>query len=326
MGFLSKFERAETADRRHVIGASAAPVILGLSPWQTPMGLFLQMQDGGDIADNEAMERGRFLESSVLAWTGARTGAKAIEPGIPLDEPGIAGPEPFMQFHPDGAFWYDNPPYRADSAFWRVAEIKTARQNNGWGEDGTDQIPPYYLAQVQFQLACLPGVKEAQVGVYIGSEDKLRTYVVKSDHEFQRFMVEAIGEWCYRSIVLGQAPALDGSAATATYLQRKFPKPLLGIRPAVASEAALVSELASVKQAIAASEARESELTNLLRDAIGEAEGVEVEGVGKVTWRHVSGGATANMTKLRGDFPEVWEQVKRIGADRRDVRFWPAKG
>ncbi len=317
MGFLETLKRTESADRRLTIGASAAPAILGLSPWQSAMGVWMQMQ-GLDTANKSTAvtRRGNYLERGLLHWTAAEVDATMVEDGIPISEPGIAGPEPWMQFHPDGAL--------ANKDGWHLAEIKTSRMAAEWG-DGPDEIPPHYLCQVQFQLACLPAGTAAIVGAYLPIADKMLTYRILPDVEFQTWLIETIGEWYYQHIVLGRAPDVDGSEASRKWLQHRHPSMLLPMRIAdMGEERELIANFASVKAEIKALEAREAELANLLRAACGDGEGIFC-GEGKITCRPVKGAERADLETLRRDFPDVWTAVKRKSDDRRDLRFWPAK-
>jgi len=316
MGFLETLPRTESADRRLTVGASAAPAILGLSPWQTAMGVWMQMQ-GLDVSKgNAATKRGNWLEHGLLQWTACEVDATIVEDGIPICEPGIAGPEPWMQFHPDGAV--------ANRDGWQLVEIKTSRLAAEWG-DGPDEIPLHYLAQVQFQLACLPAGTAAVVGAYLPIADKLRVYRIAPDVEFQTWMRDTIGEWFYRHIVLGEAPPIDGGDASSKWLRHRHPLMLAPVRiAAMGEERELIANFAQVKAEIKALEAREAELANALKLACGDAEGI-FSGDGKVTWRPVKGAERADLETLRRDFPDVWNAVKRKSDDRRDLRFWPAK-
>jgi predicted phage-related endonuclease len=319
MPILHTFARAETASRTHLLGASAAPVILGVSQWQTPFELWRSMQGAMADSDSNVKRRGRYLEAGLLQWTADTVGAVEVEGGIPIDEPGIAGPEAFMQFHPDGAL-------RMSDGSWRLAEIKSSRKAAEWGDAGTDLIPLAYLAQVQYQLACCQSLQFAQVGAYLPLPDELRPYLVESDPAFQRFMVDRMGEWFYRHIVLGEAPQVDGSAASAEHLRRCFPQQLRPLWTADEGPTAdLIRDYATTLADLKALEARKDLLGNQLRSTIGEAEGIRVAGVGKVTWRHTKGSDGIDLQRLRAEFPQVWAEVATSGESRRDLRFWKGK-
>jgi putative phage-type endonuclease len=60
--------------RRTKIGASDAPIIMGVSPWCTPLQLYEQKVFDIEILDNEYMERGRELEPFAMKAFEDQTG------------------------------------------------------------------------------------------------------------------------------------------------------------------------------------------------------------------------------------------------------------
>jgi putative phage-type endonuclease len=61
--------------RRHGIGGSDAAAALGLSPWKTPLSLYLEKTgDARPFRDNESMLWGRVLEPAIRAEYTRRTG------------------------------------------------------------------------------------------------------------------------------------------------------------------------------------------------------------------------------------------------------------
>lgn len=60
--------------RTKLIGASDAPVIMGLSPWMTPHQLFLQKEGLYEVEENWAMARGKDMEEEARAAYEAHTG------------------------------------------------------------------------------------------------------------------------------------------------------------------------------------------------------------------------------------------------------------
>lgn len=58
--------------RKNKIGASIAPIIIGVSPWQTRLQLWEQMMSDTQIQKNKAMQRGNDLEPKARAWLSAK--------------------------------------------------------------------------------------------------------------------------------------------------------------------------------------------------------------------------------------------------------------
>jgi putative phage-type endonuclease len=130
-------------DRTKGIGSSDVPTILGLSPWSTPYDLWL-MKTGQvpGVQENEAMRMGSMLEPAVLSLAAHRLGARVVKPTSTY-----IGAEPFMRANIDGMVGIAK---RGSD----IVEAKTTGRPDGWGEEGTDEIPEMVKAQVMFQMAC----------------------------------------------------------------------------------------------------------------------------------------------------------------------------
>lgn len=310
---LESLPRVESEDRTKYIGASRVAAILGLSPYQTPMGVWMDMTNPEPRADTPATERGRFLERGILEWGGHKLGAQRVEYGAPISEPGIAIPDaPWASVHPDGAYLVDGR--------WRLGEVKTSRVAHAWGDNGTDQVPDWYLCQVQMQLAAVPDAEDAVVAAYLPVQDQLLMMPVARDDEFQRFMIDTVGDWYYRHIILGEAPSLDASDATKRYLSNKFAREMAPLRDASADEVALLEQWKLARAALAAAEEQETMLKHQVQALIGEAEGLRWDG-GKATWKWQAGAARWDTKALEAAHPELVAQFKKRGDDLRVLRF-----
>ncbi len=310
---LEMLPRVESEDRTKYIGASRVAAVLGVSPYQTPMGAWLDLMDPKPRQDTPATERGRFLERGILDWGGHKLGADCVKYGDGIDKPGIAIPDaPWASVHPDGAYLHEGR--------WRLAEVKTSRVASSWGESGTDQIPDWYLCQVQAQLAAVPEAEDAVVVAYLPVQDELRLMPVARDEEFQRFMLDAVGEWYYQHIVLGNAPALDASDATKRYLSKKFARESQPLRDATSAEVAALQEWAKAREALALAEQQEALLKHTVQSLIGDAEGLRWDG-GKATWKWQAGAARWDTKALEAAHPELADQFKKRGDDLRVLRF-----
>lgn len=310
--YFDKLPRAETADRTRLIGASEVAAVLGLSPWQTAFGLWESKMNPQPSVDSAVMERGRYLEAGLLEWTAAKTNAIGFERGPGLDKPGIQGPESWMAVRPDGAL------HMADGVV-ELAEIKTSRDAHEWGESGSDQLPQHYLVQVLTQMAACPGVQQARVGAYLPIKDELRVMVVQRDEALIRWIIDTVGEWHHKHIVLGKQPELDGTEACRAYLRRKFPQETAPMRSATAQEVELVRSWVSARSVAKAAEANVERLGNLLRAEIGNAEGLLLDD-GKVTYKWQAGARRVDSDALKSLYPDVYAKVAKQGDDQRILR------
>jgi len=125
--------------RRKFIGASDAPIVMGVSPWRTPFQLW-QEKLGMAPAQEEtaAMRRGTELEPKARAAFEAETGIDVF---------------PQVVFHPEHKFMMAS--MDGLSLDGQVAvEIKcTSSKYHEMALAG--EVPEHYIPQLQHQLACL---------------------------------------------------------------------------------------------------------------------------------------------------------------------------
>lgn len=117
------------------IGASEIAACVGLSPYAGPADIWARYALGVRTPENEAMARGKRLESYVLDWAAD----ELPFPIIPNTLRRVASP---LHATPDAL--------SADGT--RGVEAKTTRDARGYGESGTDQIPVGYQLQCQAQI------------------------------------------------------------------------------------------------------------------------------------------------------------------------------
>lgn len=319
MGILHTFPRTASADRQFYIGASEAAACLGLSRFETPMGVWMRKTNQlGPQEDNPVLRRGNYLEAGVRQWTADVSGAVEVEAGIPISEAGIQGPEPWMSYHPDGALRYlIRAAYEAYA--WHLYEGKTSRLIQEWGLEEDGSIPADYLIQVHYQLACSPGIQAARVGVYFPVADTVRVYQIDRDEDFNQWLIDTLGNWVQRHIVQGDPPAIDASPASSTYLRKVFPQELKGLREATDAEVELALSYAHTKRVLKEAEAHADLLKNKLAEAIGENAGL-ITPSGNVTWKWQAGARRVDTEALRTRFPDIAAEVSKQGEDMRVLR------
>ncbi len=124
------------------IGGSSIAVVCGWSPFQTRADLLEQMAAGTSTErTSKAIERGHALEDAVAEWL-------ARDKGLTYDAEASAA-----TYMHDELDWAIFNPDRLTIDDGPVVEVKTThdrREDAGWGRAGTDRIPLYYAAQVQW--------------------------------------------------------------------------------------------------------------------------------------------------------------------------------
>ncbi len=199
-GVVSSDREAWLAQRRTGIGGSDVAAILGLSRWKSPLDVYLEKTSQAEpVAETEPMRWGTLLEPVILAEFSRRTGVVVEKPRDIIRDPGC----PWMLASLDG--WA--PELEA------VVELKTARSAEGWGEDGSGEIPAYYQTQVAHYLA-VTGARIAFVPVLIGAAE-FRVYQVERDDLLIRDMVEAERAFWHDHVLAGVPPEPVNAADAA---------------------------------------------------------------------------------------------------------------
>ena len=84
-------------------------------------------------------------------------------------------------------------------------EAKSVGYNReGWGPDGSQEVPAYYLAQVLFALAC-NGLSEATIAAAF-SYDELRCYHFTAEPEIQAELVRQAVEFWEKNVLANVPP------------------------------------------------------------------------------------------------------------------------
>lgn len=174
-------------DRRHYVGGSDVPAILGVSPYANATDVWLAKTGRLEVKPHPSLaaEIGDRMEPMLVEWTRDR-----VAPGANVER--------------DRHFHHDNGIFRAQVDGWlpdraEVIESKTSGLVNGmwrndeWGADGTDHVPFAVLAQVNFQLLCT-GADAAHVAAFLGAGVGPRFYLV----ERSQGLIDDIRDVCER--------------------------------------------------------------------------------------------------------------------------------
>jgi predicted phage-related endonuclease len=319
MGIIKHLRQSKlghSADRRYFLGASEVAAVLGVSPWATPLDVWVDKQ--GDSVEGEVLaqhERGQYLESGIVRWGAAKLGALEVEDGIPISDPFVVDERwPNVGMHPDaGLRLLDGD---------RICEAKTSRDAAEWGDEDEAQLPQHILVQtsVQSAIAEVPVVCVA----YLPIADKLKVYELERRPDIEDDIMTMAQEWWDRHVVCGIAPEIDGSKKYRDHLTRKSSYICEPMFVAGDDEARLLRDFLAAKAAAKEVEAEVNRLGNLLRQTIGDAEGFTCDD-GKATWKWQQGASRIDITRLRKELPDVAEAYTVRGDDTRVLRVKGAK-
>ena len=271
------------AARAAGVGGSEIAAVLGLSPYESRFSLWHRKHGlVPPVEENPQMYWGTKLEPAICDEFAARRPTWGI-----VKAPTYAGPgRPWQIGNPDRLIvdQFGNPV--------ELFEAKTARDDTGWGEEGTDEIPVYYRCQCLWYLDTL-GLTTCHIGVLIGGSD-YREYVVTYD-EAEALILREAGERFVRTVRDGDRPDIDGHSATYQAI-RVLPDGLddydVEISPA------LRDRFHAAQDASWAAEDELTECKSRLLDAIGTGRRANVDAV-RVATRSVRNGRTHALMPAR---------------------------
>lgn len=289
-------------DRRKGIGGSDAAAVLGVSPWATPLDVYLDKIGEGEDRQTEAMRFGTLLEPIVRAEYQRRTGFDVRHsPALQF----VSEAHPFMRASLDGIA-------KPQGGASRVLEIKTARSAEGWGDEGTDDIPIHYTAQVQHYMA-VTGFEVADVAVLIGGSD-FRIYTVAADKDLHEAMIERERSF-WHDHVLARVPP---EPITLNDAARLFKRDNGG--SVEASEEVFLA-WDELREARAKAKALEDEIKALetrIKAYMGEAAELTYKGSVLATWKNTKDTARFDTNAFKAAYPETYaEFCKTTPGSRR---------
>jgi putative phage-type endonuclease len=257
----------DLGDRRTYIGASDIAGVIGVSPFTSPIELWQHKHGLLEQDVNDAMRMGTLLEDAICQLYEEREGVRTHRRNAPYVHPVY----PFIQGHVD----------RLVMGHPLGMDAKASLYAPGYGEDGTDQVPPH----VRVQMAIYMGLsKRERWDVALLRDMRLRVYHLTHDPElYEALVAEAVRFWT-EHVLTGIPPAIDGTEEYRRYLSARYPADD-GIEMVATPELALlVDDLAGVRQDVRALESRQTLIENRLRGAMGDASVLLAPG-GKVTWK-----------------------------------------
>jgi predicted phage-related endonuclease len=275
-----------------LVSGSKVAAMLGVSPWSSPLATWLEMKgqvprdgDGG----TEAKRRGHFLEPAILAWWRDR------HPNLLSYEE-----QPTNWFEDWGIATLDALAMTEDYE-WVIAEAKSTSSWDGWGKEGTDEVPLYYLAQVLWQMACTPQAERAYVAA-IGPFLDFREYVIERDDEKIEDLVRKVRAF-KESLEGDDPPELDGHPATLKAVSRLH----LGV---VKKEVATIPdadarEYVEAEAALEAAQERQRTIKSKLLQASGKAQYIDSESGVRVARRQQKQDYAPFLVQVAKTWPSV---------------------
>ncbi|MCP4782797.1 MAG: YqaJ viral recombinase family protein [Fuerstiella sp.] len=213
----------ERTERPVIIGASEIAVACGVSPYSTPLQLYLEkrgeMEKEFSDEQKERMAFGQKLEPVILEAYADRMGLH-----VDADQPMYFHPDhSWMAATPDGVAFGDEIGQRhgleCKATSWRMYDA-TGEEADAFGEDGTDQVPAMYVMQTQQQMAVC-GFDRVDLPVLFDGS-KLRIYHIDRSETIIEAIVAAGSELAERIINNDPPPPDYGHARTQEAIQALY--------------------------------------------------------------------------------------------------------
>jgi putative phage-type endonuclease len=271
------------AARRNGVGGSEIAAVMGLSPFESAFSLWHRKQGlVSPVEENPQMYWGTKLEPAICAEFALRHPDRAVVPSATFAGRG----RPWQIANPDRLI-LDRIGYPVE-----LVEAKTARDDEGWGKEGTDDIPVHYRAQCMWYLDVF-GLTVCHVAVLIAGSE-YREYAV-TYNEPEALILREAGEAFARTVADNVRPNIDGHSATYQAI-RELPDGQddydVEIGPA------LRDRFHAAQDASWAAEDELTECKSRLLDAIGTGKRANVDAV-RVATRTVRNGRTYSLMPAR---------------------------
>lgn len=299
------------AIRKRGIGASDAAAAIGLSPYQSPLELWL-IKTGRDAQlpkldaddDSSPLYWGNVLEPIVAEHYSKRTGNKVRRVNAVLQHP-----------DEDKSWMLANLDYAVvGSRETQILECKTA------GEFGArlwrDGVPEYVQCQVQHQLA-VTGKAAADVCVLICGQE-IRVHRIHRDDELIARLIELERAfWHY--VETDTPPPADGSESSGRALQCLYPRDNSETLDLSSDEAmsTLFTHMVTVRNDLRVLGETESALKQQIQERMGNASRA-LFAHGEVSWKRSKDSTSLDVGAALKENPELLDRfpLTRPGSRR----------
>jgi putative phage-type endonuclease len=274
--------------RKSGLGGSDAAAALGLSPWKTPLALYLEKRgEAPPVDETPAMLWGTLHEPNILAQYASQS-RRLITAHPPLVR------------HPQHKWMFASLDARTED---RVVEAKTSRSAEGWGEPGSDEIPEAYLLQVQHYML-VTALPIADVAALIGGSD-FRVYTVEADRELHEMLIEGEHEFWQRVQREEPPPAQSFDDVRAKWRRSNA--------TSIEADSLIlqaVDDLRAARQQLQQIESLTDSLTAMICDYMGENEALTHNGAMLATWKLTKPGVAFDRDRFKHEHPELWAQYQ----------------
>ena len=192
-------DRQRELRKRH-LGSSDAAAIMGLSPWASPMDVFIEKtQDVAPLQATDAMEIGNVLEGAIIDWTLKRMSEQMGPCEAARNQ---------RRVHANGVMAANLDCLAKVHGAPVPVEVKFSSDVKQWGDEaaGFDGIPIQYATQVLHQMAVV-SARRAVLGVFLsGFRPEFRLYWIEGVDDSVEGLERFECEWWEKHVLAGVPP------------------------------------------------------------------------------------------------------------------------
>jgi len=259
--------------RRAGLGGSDAAACMGLSPWVSPVALYLDKTDPQPDVDKEIFEAGRRAEPMIRSWFADQTGLTVERVPLLLR----SRQWEFMLANIDGLA---TDPETGEQSIFEAKNVG-AYNKAEWAEGP----PLHYRLQGQHYLA-VTGLSRVYFAALVGGNSFI-WFAVERDEEVIADLVRA-EESFWTRVTLRRMPDVDGAESTKAALKAHFAEVTREEIEVGSDFITLLERRAAQKTVIAIETARLNEIENRMTLAMDGAEIATHEGIVVATWKVIN--------------------------------------
>jgi predicted phage-related endonuclease len=232
------------------------------------------------------MEFGHKMEPVIADWFNEEFGMELVN-------------DTHLYAHPEHPFMLANLDRRIGEE--AVIEIKTSRRE--WNE-----VPPYYVAQIQHYMA-VTNLPIAYCVALFNGEFPPRVFKVPRDDQYIARLIDAETDF-WQMVVKHAAPVVDGHEATHSALRSAY-EPEQNKTVELGDELTkLIVERASAKANIERYEEVVRQCEARIMELMGDAETATVNGTKMVTWKQQNR-TSVDSKALSQKYPQLAEEFEK---------------
>lgn len=285
--------------RKDGIASTDSAAALGVSKWKTPLELFQEKIGEIDSSiDPWLAERGHALEPAIRRHYANETGRSVTH---------LAGT---IKHHQHSFMLASLDGYTDDG---RLTEFKTSGTKVGWGEEGTDEVPPEYLIQVQHAML-VAGFPVADICVSFFAAKPVM-YIVEADPELQQMILDGASDFWNKV-----QNRIEPEPVSIEEMQKKYHinDEIAAIMTPDVAEA--YAELIESKEAMELAKGRHESCKEAIQKFLlkkGAATLADQAGKRLITWNESAGRVTLDSKKLKAQEPEIFAKYSKASAPTR---------